>query len=244
MSTFKKEYPNITFMSYKNLVRYNESIVNFFKKAADSHVKLSFIKELSFIKDGTLHGIMSPNMMIQLFTIYIMVKDLQNPIYRQMIRPDALMLEYLDDQIRETLEEQQKIYDGSGDLYKSDSFFYPGLIRFPYIQVMSSKCIIKSYHEDEKMKSLLTSEKNKNIITSETNTLRNYRRELLGTNPEDDEDEDEKENEKIYEKYEISIENAEKHLHICLQCDTDLHETYCEEFKKLYDIYEDLGQKC
>lgn len=180
-------------LPFKSLSRYEDSIVSFFEEAAASHEKLSVIKDLAFISNPEMRCITSPNMMTQLFTIYIMVMDLQNPDHRQMIKPDALMLKYFSEEIQKTLVKQQAqeknrgpIYDSNDkkkiigfDADRADSARFPGYIRFPYIQVMSTLLLKDSKKESEETQLFLSDEKNKSIINSEIDKMKRFREMLI-----------------------------------------------------------------
>lgn len=122
-------------------------IINFFREASDSNPKLKIFREISFIKNNDVENA-SLCILLKLFIIYITVKKLQDPIYRQMFKPDSLMKKYFRCELEETLTIQHEHYDGvihdftrkinisHVDRSYSDEVKYPGKIRLSFIRIL------------------------------------------------------------------------------------------------------------
>ena len=152
--------------------RYDQTLVDFFKEASGLHPDLAIFKQLSFVKDGKLSRVLALNMLTQIFTIYFVVMERYSPSCGQLIVPDELMKRHFGTDLDDTISRQ---HESPNQEYRNDKINNPGLVRFPYVQVLANKYYKKPKDEPEDILAILKSDEAHKQLDQEISLLKEYK---------------------------------------------------------------------
>jgi hypothetical protein len=148
-------------LPFKKLNYYNKACSDFFREAADLDPRLAVFRKISFVndaKDNQLANVTNSNIITQMLSIYITVREIKNKDLGQLIIPDDLMHKHSGEIIKAVLHDQytkEKIDKKTGEKkipFADDEKMYPGQIRFPCLQNWSRRMIDldRSQHKERK----------------------------------------------------------------------------------------------